>query len=58
MIAKGVQPLWGRAGRPHEIASLVAFLIGDESSFISGTNIMADGLWSLTGGAFPDMSGP
>jgi len=57
-VAQGFQPLWGRAGRPHEIASLVSFLIGDESSFISGTNITADGLWSLSGGVLPDVSGP
>ncbi|KAL7579581.1 hypothetical protein ACA910_007949 [Epithemia clementina (nom. ined.)] len=48
-IAKFMQPLWGRAGRPVEIAGLVSFLISDEASFISGTNIRADGLWCLSG---------
>ena len=52
-IAAGVQPLYGRAGKASEVASLVGYLISDEASFISGTNIKADGLWSLSGGAFP-----
>ena len=47
-VGKSGQPLWGRAGR-LEVASLVAFLIGDEASLISGTRIRADGLWSLSG---------
>lgn len=33
----------GRVGRPAEIASVVAFLLSDESSFISGANIPVDG---------------
>lgn len=48
-IAAGMQPLYGRPGEANEISSLVSFLVGDESSFISGTNIKADGLWSLSG---------
>lgn len=44
--------MMGRAGRAEEVAALVAFLIGDESSFISGTNVMVDGLWGLCGGSF------
>jgi len=53
LFGRCVQPLWGRVGRRNEIASVVLFLISDEASFISGTNIMADGLWSLSGGAPP-----
>ena len=49
-IGAALQPLWGRPGQPAEIASLVSFLLGDDASFISGTNIKADGLWSLSGG--------
>ena len=49
-IGKALQPLYGRPGEPNEIASLVSFLISDDASFISGTNIKADGLWSLSGG--------
>ena len=51
-IGASVQPLYGRAGRTEEIASLVSYLVGNESSFISGSNIKADGLWSLSGGEF------
>ena len=49
-IGAALQPLWGRAGKAVEIASLAAFLLGDEASFISGTNVKADGLWALSGG--------
>jgi 3-oxoacyl-[acyl-carrier protein] reductase len=55
MIGGALQPLWGRAGQPMEVASLVGYLISDEASFISGTNIRADGLWGLSGGGMPSM---
>jgi Tropinone reductase 1 len=38
-----------RVGQPEEIASLVAFLAMDKSSFITGQNIMADGGFSVKG---------
>jgi NAD(P)-dependent dehydrogenase (short-subunit alcohol dehydrogenase family) len=38
----GAQPL-GRVGRPEEIASVVRFLFSDDSSFITGALIAADG---------------
>eukprot|EP00977_Amphora_coffeiformis_P013541 scaffold3576_cov170-Amphora_coffeaeformis.AAC.23 len=44
-----MQPLFGRAGKAEEVAGLVSFLIGDEASFISGTNVKVDGLWGLSG---------
>ena len=37
-----VQPA-GRIGQPEEIANAVAFLLSDESSFITGTLLSADG---------------
>jgi NAD(P)-dependent dehydrogenase (short-subunit alcohol dehydrogenase family) len=37
-----VQPL-GRIGRPEEIASVVAFLLSDENSFMTGSLVSADG---------------
>jgi NAD(P)-dependent dehydrogenase (short-subunit alcohol dehydrogenase family) len=49
MLGAAVQPLYGRPGKSVEVASLVSYLISNEASFISGTNIKADGLWSLSG---------
>ncbi|WP_326573375.1 SDR family oxidoreductase [Streptomyces sp. NBC_00481] len=33
----------GRTGRSEEIASVVAFMLSDESSFLSGVDILVDG---------------
>jgi 3alpha(or 20beta)-hydroxysteroid dehydrogenase len=45
-----VAPL-GRVGQPEEVASLVVFLMSDESSFITGIDIPIDGGQTGHGGA-------
>lgn len=43
----GGQHLLARTADPEEIASVVAFLASDESSFVTGENIMADGGYTV-----------
>lgn len=33
----------GRTGRPEELAEIYAFMLSDKASYITGTNLMADG---------------
>lgn len=34
-----------RSGTPEEVASLIAFLLSDESTYITGSSISIDGGW-------------
>ncbi len=37
-----------RNGQPDEVAAAIAFLLSDEASYISGTELVVDGGWSIT----------
>jgi NAD(P)-dependent dehydrogenase (short-subunit alcohol dehydrogenase family) len=36
-----------RKGKPEEVASLIAFLLGDESQYITGSIYSIDGGWNI-----------
>jgi len=42
-----------RPGRPEEVAQAALFLAGSEASYITGTSLVVDGGWEITG--YPDL---
>lgn len=44
----GAASVPGRMGTPDEMARVVAFLASDDSSFVSGTGLLADGGYTVT----------
>ena len=44
----GKQTALGRMGEPEEVAEVIAFLLSDRASYITGATIPVDGGWSIT----------
>lgn len=42
-----------RAGRPEEIARVIAWLAGDDASYLTGTSVVVDGGWSTQHSPYP-----
>ncbi|AXB48304.1 short-chain dehydrogenase [Amycolatopsis albispora] len=45
-VASAAQTMQNRLGRPEEVAAAIAFLAGDDASYITGTALVVDGGWS------------
>ena len=59
LVNKPLMEVWldripqGRTGRPEEVAAACLFLAGPEASYITGTSLVVDGGWEITG--YPDL---
>jgi len=48
IAASARETVMGRLGHADEVAGAIAFLLGDDASFITGTTLTVDGGWSIT----------
>jgi NAD(P)-dependent dehydrogenase (short-subunit alcohol dehydrogenase family) len=40
----------GRLAEPDEVARVVAFLVSDDASYVTGSSVLVDGGWIADGG--------
>ena len=59
LVNKPLMEVWldriplGRPGLPEDVAKACLFLAGDDAAYITGTSLVVDGGWEITG--YPDL---